>query len=221
MHIRHCKLREKQQDRLAEFFVAGVRARAAADLLGIHRNSAALFYHRLRQIIAAALGDPPALEGEIEVDESYFGGRRKGRRGRGAAGKVPVFGLLKRGGHVYTVMLADTRAATLLPIIRSKVVADSIVYTDGYAAYEALDVCEFRHERINHNVAFVADRNHINGIENFWSQAKRHLRRYNGIPRQHFHLFLKECEWRFNGGSPSDLLRTLKQWVKLHSQGNI
>ena len=55
----------------------------------------------------------------------------------GAAGKVPVFGLLKRGGHVYTVMLADTRAATLLPIIRSKVVADSIVYTDGYAAYGA------------------------------------------------------------------------------------
>ena len=113
MHVRHCKLREKQQDRLAEFFVAGVTARAAADLLGIHRNSAALFYHRLRQIIAAALGDPPAMEGEIEVDESYFGGHRKGKRGRGAAGKVPVFGLLKRGGHVYTVMLADTRAATL------------------------------------------------------------------------------------------------------------
>ena len=67
MHVRHCKLREKQQDRLAEFFVAGVTARAAADLLGIHRHSAALFYHRLRQIIAAALGDPPAMEGEIEV----------------------------------------------------------------------------------------------------------------------------------------------------------
>lgn len=82
-------------------------ARAAADLLGIHRNSAALFYHRLRQVIAAALGDPPAMEGEIEVDE-LFQLVCKGRRGRGA-GKVPVFGLLKRGGHVYTVMLADTR----------------------------------------------------------------------------------------------------------------
>ena len=92
------------------------------------------------------------------------------------------------------MIVADTRAATLLPIIRSKGVAVSIVYTDGYAAYEALDVSEFRHERINHHVAFVAERNHINGIENFWSQAKRHLRRYNGIPRQHFHLFLKECE---------------------------
>ena len=61
----------------------------------------------------------------------------------------------------------------------------------------------------------------IHGIGNYWSQAKRHLRRYNGIARQHFHLFLKECEWRFNGGSPNDLLRTLKQWVKIRSQGNI
>ena len=58
-------------------------------------------------------------------------------------------------------------------------------------------------------------------FENFWSQAKRHLRRYNGIPRQHVHLFLKKSEWRFNGGSPSDLLRSLKQWGKLRSQGNI
>ena len=65
----------------------------------------------------------------------------------GAAGKIPVFGLLKRGGHVYTAMLADTRAATLSPIIRSKVAADSIDYTDGYAAYEAWDVFEFCHER--------------------------------------------------------------------------
>ena len=72
MHVRHCKLREKQQDRLAEFFVAGVKARVAADLLGIHHNSAALFYHRLHQITTAALGDPPAIEGEIEVDESCF-----------------------------------------------------------------------------------------------------------------------------------------------------
>ena len=56
---------------------------------------------------------------------------------------------------------------------------------------------------------------HINGIENFWNQAKRHLRRYNGIPRHHFHLFLKECEWRFNYGSPTLLLKSLKTWISL------
>ena len=52
------------------------------------------------------------------------------------------------------------------------------------------------------------------GIENFWSQAKRHLRKYNGIPRHHFHLFLKECEWRFNYGPPAKLFVTLKSWIR-------
>ncbi len=76
------------------------------------------------------------------------------------------------------------------------------------------DVSEFRHERISHSETFVEERNHINGIENFWNQAKRHLRRYNGIPRQHFHLFLKECEWRFNYRPTSNLFQILLAWAK-------
>ncbi|MFM8859830.1 MAG: IS1595 family transposase, partial [Methylocystis sp.] len=54
-----------------------------------------------------------------------------------------------------------------------------------------------------------------NGIENFWNQAKRHLRRFNGIPREHFHLFIKECEWRFNYRPTARLFKTLLGWVKL------
>jgi len=217
MDLRRCRLTEKQQDRLAEFFVAGVTARTAADLLEINRKTAAYFFHRLRQIVAAQLEKSFPLAGRIEVDESYFGGHRKGKRGRGAAGKVPVFGLLKRGGRVYAVMLPNAKAATLLSIIREKVVPDSVVYTDSYDAYNVLDVSEFHHKRINHSKNFVEeDHNHINGIENFWSQAKRHLRRYNGIPKAHFYLFLKECEWRFNNGSPASLLKDLKRWVKLN-----
>jgi hypothetical protein len=75
---------------------------------------------------------PLPVEGFAEVDESYFGGVRKGKRGRGAAGKIPVFGILKRGGKVHTVMIPDVRKDPLLPIIRQKVVPDSIVYTDSY-----------------------------------------------------------------------------------------
>ncbi len=203
---------------MAEFFVAGVTARTAADLLEINRKTAAYFFHRLRQIVAAEVEKSFPLAGPIEVDESYFGGHRKGKRGRGAAGKVPVFGLLKRGGRVYAVMLPNAKAATLLSIIREKVVPDSVVYTDSYDAYNVLDVSEFHHKRINHSQNFVEeDHNHINGIENFWSQAKRHLRRYNGIPKAHFYLFLKECEWRFNNGSPATLLKDLRRWVKLNS----
>ena len=130
------------------------------------------------------------------MDESYFGGRRKGKRGRGAVGKVPVFGLLKRNGKVYTVVIPDARAKTLLPIIREKVKPDSIVYTDRFRSYNALDVSEFTHYRINHSERFADKQNPINGIENFWNPAKRHLRKCNGVPKENFPLYLKECEWR-------------------------
>ena len=159
--------------------------------------------------------EAPFLAGEIEVDESYFGGVRKGKRGRGAGGKVPVFGLLKRGGRVYTVMIEDAKSQTLLGIIRDRIQPDSIVYTDSFRSYDVLDVSEFHHVRINHSEKFAEEKNHINGIENFWNQAKRHMRRYNGIPKAHFFLFLKECEWRFNHRPASNLLKTISEWVKM------
>ena len=198
-----------------EFFVAEVTARTAADLVGVHRNSAIRFFHKLREKIAVAQHDRgEQFCGKIELDESYFGGARKGKRGRGAAGKVPVFGILKRGGKVYTHVISDTKSATLMPIIREKIKPDSIVYTDCYRSYNALDVSEFKHYRINHSELFAHKHNHINGIENFWNQAKRHLRKYNGIPKTNFPLFLKECEWRFNEGEPKELLKDLKSILK-------
>lgn len=155
---------------LLRLFVAGVPARTAAELTGVNRNTAILFFHKLREVIAARLAaETPFLEGEAEVDESYFGGRRKGRRGRGAAGKVPVFGLLKRGGRVHAVMIPDAKSPTLLGIIRQRIRPDSVVYTDGFLSYDALDVSEFYHMRIDHTDAFAEGRNHINGIENFWN----------------------------------------------------
>ena len=83
-------------------------------------------------IITEALAKEMPLAGAIEVDESYFGGRRKGKRGRGAAGKVPVFGLLKRGGRVYTKVIPDTKAKPLMGIMQDRIMPDSIVYTDTY-----------------------------------------------------------------------------------------
>ena len=203
-----------QHDLLVQF-VAGVPARTAAELVGVNRQTATLFFHKLREVIAAQLAlEAPWFFGKVEADESYFGGARKGKRGRGAAGKVPVFGLLKRGGKVHAIMIDDTRSTTLSGIIRQHVQPHSLIYTDAYRSYDVLDVSEFRHRRVNHGEQFVERGRHINGIENFWNQAKRHLRRYNGIPRKHFHLFLKECEWRFNYRPPSRQLIVLQQWVQ-------
>ncbi|MDQ8188618.1 IS1595 family transposase [Pelagicoccus sp. SDUM812002] len=202
---------------MIKLFVAGSTARAAAEIVGVHRNTAASFFLRLRELIASKL---PSFElsGEIEADESYFSAVRKGKRGRGAAGKVDVFGLLKRGGKVYTAIVPNAKASTLLPIIDEKVTPDSIVYTDTFKAYNALDVGAFHHRRINHSELFADGLNHIKGIENFWNQAKRHLRRFNGIKPENFQLFLKECEWRFNGGNHQQLLRQLKQRYKRTKQ---
>jgi transposase len=198
-----------------EYFVAGTPARTAAELVDVHRNSAIRFFHKLREKIAYKQQNlSEQFCGKIELDESYFGGVRKGKRGRGAAGKIPVFGILKRGGKVYTQVIEDTKSDTLMPIILDKIKPDSIVYTDCYRSYNALDVSEFKHYRINHSELFANKHNHINGIENFWNQAKRHLRKYNGIPRKNFNLFLKECEWRFNIGSPKLLLKDLKLILK-------
>jgi transposase len=123
---------------------------------------------------------------------------------------VAVFWLLKCGGKVYTAIIPNAKTETLLPIIKEKVKPDSIVYTDTFKSYNALDVSDFHHQRINHSKLFARKQNHINGIENFWNQAKRHLRRFNVIKSSNFYWFLKECEWRFNGGNHKALITQLK-----------
>lgn len=212
--IRKSRLSWNKQLRLMEHFVAGATARTAAELVGVNPKTAAFYFHRLRQIIQQATQDDSPLGGEIEIDESYFGGHRKGKRGRGAAGKIPVFGLLKRGGKVYARAIPNLKSHTVKPILECKIVPDSIVYSDTFNSYNVLDVAGFRHLRINHKEHFSEEKNHINGIENFWNQAKRHLRRFNGIPKPHFPLFLSECEWRFNSPNPRLQLTQIKQWVR-------
>ena len=212
--MRKSRLSSAKQNRLIEHFVAGTTARTAAVLVGVNKTTASYYFHRLRELIFKAVEDETPFSGEIEVDESYFGGKRKGKRGRGAAGKVPVFGLLKLGGKVYTKIIPDAKATTLMPIMQERIKPDSVVYTDCLSSYNVLDVSCFKHYRINHSELFADRKNHINGIENFWNQAKRHLRKFNGIPREHFHLFLKECEWRFNNPKPDTQLVMLKQLVK-------
>ena len=212
--MRKSRLSWQKQERLIEHFVAGTTARTAASLVGVNKSTAAYYFHRLRTLIYEAEEEQTPFSGEIEVDESYFGGTRKGIRGRGARGKVPVFGLLKRGGKVYAKVIPDAKSTTLMPIMQEKILPDSIVYTDCFSSYNVLDVSEFKHYRINHSEVFADKTNHINGIENFWNQAKRHMRKFNGIPREHFHLYLKECEWRFNNPDPRSQLHQIKQLLR-------
>ena len=191
-----------------------VTARSAADILGIQPNPAILFCYKIRMVIShhLALAADEVFEDTVELDESYFGGWRKGRHGRGTAGKMVVFGILKRNGRVYTVVVDNAKSDTLMPVIQKKIMPNNIVYTDSLSSYDKLDVSGFIHHRINHSKAFADRQNHINGFGNFWNQEKRVLRKYNGIDRKSFPLFLKECEFRFNFGTPSRQLKILRDW---------
>ena len=218
MGLTRCRRTDKAQRKLLEFFVLEDMAWAASDLVGMRPNTTTLFYRKILMIIGEKLeAAASAFSGEIELDESYFGGVRKSKRGRGAAGKVPVFGILKRGGTVYIQSIDNTRTDTLMPIIRSKIKPDSIVYTASYRSSNALGVPEFKNYRVNHSQVFVEGCTHINRMENFGNQANRVLRKckYSGIPAKQFYGFLKECEFRLNSGSNKPQISSLKKWYHL------
>jgi transposase len=215
--IKNSKLTNRQLNQLLGYFALEVPASRAAKVMGINRHSAERVYHVTRRCLARDCELHSPLGGEVECDESYFGGRRKGPRGRGAAGKVPVFGLLKRNGKVYTRIVEDVSRKTLRQIIRTKVVPESVIYTDSFRSYDGLVLDGFKHFRINHQECFAKSRRqHINGIENFWGYAKTKLKSYYGVSREHFYLYLKEMEFRFNNRKAANLAALIKKTVRKH-----
>jgi transposase len=140
------------------------------------------------------------ISGEFELDESYFGARRvRGKRGRGAAGKTPVFGLLKRDGKVLVEIVKNCSKAQLMPIIQGHILEGSTIHTKSWPAYDGLILNGYDHHRVYHSHnEFARGKCHVNGIESFWSFTKRRLAKFNGLTDEKFILHLKECEFRFN-----------------------
>ncbi len=152
----------------------------------------------IRIAIVANSPDLKLLAGEIELDESYFGGKRKGQRGRGAFNKVPVFGILERDGIVKVEVVKDVSAQTLLNLTIKTVRRGSIVYTDKFRSYDALMCCGYRHLKVDHGKRFSTGKVYINGLEGFWSYAKERLIKHHGVSKEKFPLYLKEMEFRYN-----------------------
>jgi len=169
--------------------------------LAINYQAVTRVYNRLRNLLWHLCElEGAKMSGEIEVDEAYFGGKRKGNRGRGAAGKSVVFGLLERDGRVYTKIVQSVDACTLMEIIRKKSRKGSVYYTDSFKSYNSLHRYG-KHYRVNHRYAFKTRskyKSHINGIEGFWSFCKHKLYNYRGVSKSNFPLYLKEMEWRYN-----------------------
>ena len=171
-----------------------------ANDLDLNYQSVSRVYHHLREAVYRVTElEGKKLRGEIEMDEAYFGGRRKGKRGRGAKGKSIVFGLLERDGRVYTRVVEHVSKEELMGIIKKKTRKGSVYYTDTFRSYNSLKRLG-KHHQVNHSKT-LADRrtkNHINGTEGFWSFAKHILYNYRGVSKYHFPMYLKEVEYRFN-----------------------
>lgn len=193
---------------------ADLTAVQIAQLTGLNRNTVNRLLACLRERLAEACELESPFRGHVEVDESYFGPRRvKGKAGRGAGKKTPVFGVFKRHGKVYTEVVPDCSKATLLAAIRGKVDIRSIVHSDGWKGYDGLvDMGYKKHLRVDHSAHEFSSRrergNHINGIEGFWGYAKTRLSRFRGMHPHTFLFHLKECEFRFNHRH-QNLYRTL------------
>src|SRR5918995_4199908 len=201
-YYRCSKLSERKFRRVVRCFALDLTASKATEFTGLTRKSVTSIFLRIRERIAEECERAsPFSACEVEVDESYFGARRvRGKRGRGASGKTIVFGIFKRNGCVYTEVVPDCRKKTLQAVIRGRVALDSVVHSDGWRGYCGLvDVGYAKHFRVDHgHNQFVRGPHHVNGIESFWSFAKRRLQKFNGVPARTFYLHLKECEYRFN-----------------------
>ena len=194
-HISERKFRE-----LIKCFSMDLNALETSKITNISHVSCKKIFHKLRVYIFKNLLDKETTKGEFELDESYFGAKRvRGKRGRGAAGKTPVFGLLKRDGNVYVQIVNNCSKEELMPIITGTILEGSTIHTDGWKAYDGLVLNGYDHYRVYHSHdEFVRGKSHVNGIESFWSFTKRRLAQFNGLSDETFYLHLKESEFRFN-----------------------
>ena len=217
-YYKRSKISERKFRQIVRYFAMDFTASDVAQLTGLTRKTVTVIFLRIRQRIAAECERAsPYSDCEVEVDESYFGARRvRGKRGRGASGKTIVFGIFKRNGCVYTEVVPDCRKRTLQAVIRGRVALDTVVHSDGWRGYDGLvDVGYAKHFRVDHgHNQFVRGPHHVNGIESFWSFAKRRLQKFNGVPARTFYLHLKECEYRFNNRTKNLTRELLKLLVR-------
>ena len=194
-HISEAKSRQ-----LLKCFSMDLNAYETSQLVNISYKTIKKIYFKLRVHIITILKENDPIKGEFELDESYFGAKRiRGKTGRGAAGKTPVLGLLKREGNVYVQIVKNCSKEELMPIIEGKILEGSTIHTDGWKAYDGLVLNGYDHYRVFHSKdEFARGKAPVNGIESFGSFTKRRLAQFNGLSDKTFYLHLKESEFRFN-----------------------
>jgi transposase-like protein len=145
--------------------------------------------------------DQDPFGGEVEIDESYFGGRhRGGKRGRGSENKTPVVGVVERKGKIEVKAVPNTKGSTILPFVENEVQKGTQIYTDEYPVYNRLHRMGYQHDKVLHsNNIYVIGNVHTNTIEGFWSMVKNGIRGvFRSVSPQHLQKYLDEYAFRYN-----------------------
>lgn len=177
----------------------GVSGKEIQRQLGVTYKTAWRMANQIRKYMGEVDGDG-GLGGHVEADETYIGGRRKGKRGRGAEGKTAVFGMIERNGDVMTRVVPNVRRKTLHPIIEENVVLGSTISTDELPTYKTLGDIGYKHGAVEHGAKqYVHGIHHVNSVEGFWSQIKRSIKSTHiHVSRKHLPSYLGEFEFRYN-----------------------
>jgi transposase-like protein/Zn ribbon nucleic-acid-binding protein len=177
----------------------GVSAKELQRQLGVTYKCAFRIGHQIRQHMAEVDGELP-LSGQVEIDETYIGGRTKGMGRRYTGNKTIVFGMLQRDGQVMTKVVPNVGKKTLHPIIEANVAQGSTVHTDELRSYKGLNKKGFTHKTVNHGAKeYVLNDTHVNGLENFWKHLKGSIRSTHiHVSQKNLHKYTKEFEYRFN-----------------------
>ena len=180
----------------------GVAAKELQRQLGVTYKCAWRMAHQIRKYMGKVDGNPP-LNGHVEVDETYIGGKRrkvKGFTGRGAKGKTVVMGILERGGEIFTKVVPNASGKSLIPHITENVPVGTHVSTDEWAPYRVLSGLGYRHNTVEHKAKeYARGITHVNSLEGFWAQLKRSIGgTHVHVSQKHLPAYLAEFEYRFN-----------------------
>lgn len=216
---------------LKAFVTFNMTAKMASEFAKVNRNTSNLYFNHFRELIWESTRKAPRFNGEVEMDQAQFGKGakrikhdkkiRKNREERklkpfrvaGKAERILVFGILQRGGDVYTHVIKKADRETLFPIIHMIVDTGTIIHTDKWAGFNDLKIDGYKHMQVNHALGVASpDGAHTGNIDSFWGFAKDLIRRFRGISRRTYPYHIKECEFRYN--HKKDLLVVMKKMLK-------
>jgi transposase len=177
----------------------GISAKQLQRELGVTYKTAWRMFKEVRKLMTDNVNP---LAGQVEVDETYIGGKRAGKRGRGASGKAVVMGMVERKGNAIVKVVPDVKARTLIPMIARNVLKanKTVVFTDELPSYNQIERLGYSHEIIQHSAKqYVSGIAHVNTIESLWSNIKRGIDGVNhSVSPLYLQSYLDSYVYRYN-----------------------